>query len=284
MILKNEESELRLIWRLFLLVVPFLLAAFLLRYIPVRIQTGILMEQGLSEAAALSQARYLFLEDTAGVSTLGIIQGLLWYVFVYFHLRFIEKRPCNSRSFGLVTSKKNFVLFGPGLILGLAMYFGYFVIGSILHQPSFIWSPTEPGIFPVFLVSLDMLTNGFGEETAFRAYWQRLLINRLGLWFGIIAASISFVLLHLLVARFTPTALLASFLLACLYGILYAWTGSIFLVGTLHATFNLAPRISGQWPSDTSLLYINSLALVIAVFLYLRSVRGARAKKSYNDQ
>ena len=47
MILKNKEGQVRLIWHLFLLVVPFLLVAYLLRYVPIRVQTGILIEQGL---------------------------------------------------------------------------------------------------------------------------------------------------------------------------------------------------------------------------------------------
>jgi membrane protease YdiL (CAAX protease family) len=259
-----------------MLVVPFLLAAYLLRYIPIRIQTRILIEQGLSESAALSQARYLFLEDPIGVSIVGVVQGLLWYILVCLLIRSIEKRPCVLRSFGLLLNGKSFVLIILGFILGLIMYYGCFAVGSIFNQSPFAWSPAKLEILPVILVSLDMLANGFGEETAFRAYWQRLLVDRHGMWVGIILASASFVLLHLLIARFTVIALLASILLACLYGILYVWTDSIFLVGTMHTIFNLAPRLLGQWPSDIGLLIVNSLALAIAAILYLRVVKAAR--------
>jgi membrane protease YdiL (CAAX protease family) len=270
MILKNKEGKVRLLWRLFLLVVPFLLAAYLLRYVPIRIQTRILMEQGLSESAALSQARNLFLEDPIGSSIIGIVQGLLWYGLVCLLVRSIEKRPCSMRSFGLSLTRKSPVLLALGFILGLLMYFCYFTVDQIFAPTPIGWPPAEPGLLPVILVSLDMLVNGFGEETAFRAYWQRLLVDRHGLWLGILLASTSFVLLHLLVARFTITALFAGILLACLLGILYVWTGSIFLVGALHASLNLIPRLLNTWPSDMSLLIIHSLALAITAFLIFR--------------
>jgi membrane protease YdiL (CAAX protease family) len=277
MILKNNEGKVRLIWHLFLLVGPFLVAAYLLRYVPIRIQTRILIEQGIPESVALSQARNLFLEDPIGASIVGILQGLLWYLLVCLLVRSIEKQPCTLRSFGLSFNYKKPALMIFGFILALIMYFCYFAIDSILNQSQFTWSPTELGILPIILVSLDMLANGFGEETAFRAYWQRLVVDRHGLWLGIILASTSFVLLHLLVARLSIVSLLAGILLACLFGILYVWTDSIILVGTLHASLNLAPRLLGSWPSDISLLIINSLSLEITIILYLRIVKNARA-------
>ena len=271
MIYKNKEGQVRLIWLLFMLVVPFLLAAYLLRYIPIRIQARILVEQGLLESTALSQARNLFLEDPIGASIIGIVQGLLWYVLVCFLIRSIEKQPCVLSSFGLTRNSKGLVLIMIGFILGLMMYFGYFAVNSIFDQSPIAWSPMKLGILPIILVSLDMLANGFGEETAFRAFWQRLLVDRHGLGLGIILASTSFVLLHLLIARLTVTALLAGILLACVFGILYAWTDSIFLVGAMHTTLNLAPRLLGPWPSDSSLLIVNGLVLIIVVLLYRRA-------------
>jgi membrane protease YdiL (CAAX protease family) len=235
------------------------------------------MDQGLSEETALSQARNMFLENPIGVSIIGILQGLLWYVLVCVLIRSIEKRPCDLKSFGLSRNGKSLILVILGFLLGLIMYFSYFVVGRVFGQSSFTWSPEKLAILPLVLVSLDMLVNGFGEETAFRAYWQRLLVNRHGLWVGIVLASASFVLLHLLIARFTVIALLASILLAVLYGILYVWTGSIFLVGAMHTTFNLTPRLLGQWPSDIGLVIVNGLALIIVIIAYLRVGRGVRA-------
>lgn len=273
MILKNKEGKVRLIWHIFMLVAPFLLAAYLLRFIPIRIHAGILVGRGLSESTALSQARHIFLEDPIGESLVGTLQGLLWYVLVCILIRSIEKRPCDLRSFGLSRTNNSLLLVALGFLLGFIIYFSYFAIGNLFGQPSFVSTPTKLSILPIVLISLNMLANGFGEETAFRAYWQSLLVDRHGLWFGIILASTSFVLLHLLIARFTIIALLAGILLACVFGILYVWTDSIFLVGALHATLNLAPRLLGPWPSDISLLIVNGLVLVIVLILYLRVVK-----------
>lgn len=274
MLLKNKNGEILRIWRLFLLVGPFLLAAYLLRYIPVRIQTRILIDQGLSESSALAQARYLFLEDLTGASIVGIVQGSLWYVLVCLLVRSIEKQTCTLGSFGLAPNKKSPVLLILGVVLGLIMFFIYFAVDITFDKSPIAWSPEKIGVLQIILVSLDMLANGFGEETAFRAYWQRVLVEHHGMWTGIILASTSFVLLHLLVAQFTVITIIAGISIACLFGILYVWTKSVYLVGTMHATLNLAPRLLGQWPSDVSLLIVNSLTLAIAVILYFRFANG----------
>jgi membrane protease YdiL (CAAX protease family) len=163
-----------------------------------------------------------------------------------------------------------------GFLIGLVMYYGYFVVGHMFGEAPLTWSQVKLSILPLILVVLDKLSNGFGEETAFRAYWQRLLVDRHGLWVGIILASASFVLLHLLIAPFTAMALVTSILLIGFYGILFVWTESIFLVGALHTTFNLAPSLLGQWPSDMGLLLVNGLALIITIILFVRFRRGAQ--------
>ncbi len=45
----------------------------------------------------------------------------------------------------------------------------------------------------------------------------------------------------------------------------------------MHTLFNLAPRLLDQWPSDSSLMIINGIALVIGVILYRRTIRRGQA-------
>jgi len=215
MFMKNDEGNLRLIWHLFLLVVPFLLAAYLLRDLPIRIQTGILVKQGIPIEAARAEARAFFLEDPVGVSLVGILQGLVWFVIVCTLIRSIEKQSCNLRLSCLAISGKRLLLIPSGILLGIMMYFSYFVLGTVFGEPPFESSPENIGALLVILVSMDLLANGFGEEAAFRAYWQRLLIDRHGLWFGIVLASTSFVLLHLLI---TPLRSSRCWLVSCWRG------------------------------------------------------------------
>ena len=145
MIWKNPEGEVRLIWLLLLLVIPFLLAAYLLRYIPIGIQKSILINQGLSELTALSQARTIFLDEPIGSSLVGIIQGLLWYPLVWFLIRRVNKQSCELKSLGLNLEAKKFRLIPLGVILGLVMYFGYFLVGSFFSLGYFVWSPVDMG-------------------------------------------------------------------------------------------------------------------------------------------
>jgi membrane protease YdiL (CAAX protease family) len=276
MLLKNQESEVRLIWRLVLLVVPFLLAAYLLRYVPIRIRTEVLINQGLSKSAALSRARYLFLEDPVWSSLVGTIQGLIWYPIVFILIKRVEKRPRLPGDYGFVPLPRAFWLVPAGILLALSLYFGYFWFGSLFNQTSFSWSPAEIPDLTAFLISLNFLTNGYGEETAFRAYFQDRLIQRHGLWTGIILASSSFVLLHLLLYRYSGLALVGSILLAGIYGVFYVWTGSIYLIGTMHAVFNLAPRLFGQWHPDIGLLFVHSLVLLIVLVFFVRFKKGQK--------
>lgn len=270
MILKNKNGQVRLLWHFILLVASFLLAAYLLRLIPIRIQARILLARGLSVTAALKEARYLFLEDPLGMSIIGILQGLLWFVLIYVLVRTVGKQPCSLRDFGFSSQGRGLRYALLGISAGLLMYFGYFAIGILFNQNPFVWSPAKLGTLPFILVMLDLLANGFGEEAAFRAYWQKLLVDRHGLWLGIIIASASFVLLHLVIARLSIIELLAGIMLAGAFGILYVWTQSIFLVGAMHTTLNLSSRLLGPWPSDISLLAINGLCLVIVSILFLR--------------
>ncbi len=267
MFLRNRAGDVRLVWRLLLLVVPFLGAAYLLRYVPIRIQTEVFIDRGLSESTALSRARHLILEDPVWSSIVGAIQGLFWYPLLCFLLKVVERRACSLRDLGFAPGRRSLSLIPLGLALALILYRGYFWVGSFFNQAAFIWSPTRLNAATITLMSLNFVTNGFGEETAFRAYFQDRLIQRHGLWVGIALASSSFVLLHLLIYRYSGLFLIASILLAAVYGILYVWTGSIYLVGTMHAVFNLVPKLLVQWPPDLGLLVVHGLVLLVVILI-----------------
>ena len=276
MIFKNKSGEVRLVWRTVLLVLPFLLFAYLLRYLPIRILTGVYINRGIVPSIAHSRAWSLFMEDPAWSSIPGILQGLLWYLLVFMMIKWVEKGSPSWKDFGLAAGRKVLWLSGLGLVFGLLMYFGYLGISILLDQTQWTWFPEKQGVVPIILMLLNFLVNGFGEETAFRAYLQDRLINRHGLWPGIAVASVLFMVLHLLIYQITGIALAANILLAGLYGILYVWTGSIFPVGIMHAVFNLAPRLLNLWPSDMSLLIVNAVSLMVVAILFLRYKEPSR--------
>jgi membrane protease YdiL (CAAX protease family) len=198
-------------------------------------------------------------------------------------LKWVEKRPVSLDRLGLAARKNGFRLVGLGLVIGLLMYFGYLGIGSLPGETEWVWSPENDSWLPLTLIFLNILVNGFGEETAFRAYLQRAFIHRHGLWWGIGLTSVIFVTLHLLLYDFSILVLAAGILLSGMFGLLTVWTGSIFLSGTMHVIFNLAPRLSGLWPSDLSLLIINGLGFLITAIFYLRS-NGGRMLSDRSEQ
>ena len=278
MIFKNKHDEVRIIWRVVLLVGPFLLIAFLLRYIPIRIRTQILINQGMTQPAALSRSSNYFMEDPIGSSILGILQGLSWYLLVFLLIRFIEKRKTSLKDFGLDPKKNRIQLLPLGLVFGALMYFGYIAFDSLLGESNFSFDLADLGLVSILLMVLNFVANGFGEETAFRSYLQTHLIKRHGLWMGIGVTSIIFVLLHLLISPFTMQALFGSIFLAGILGILFALTRSVYLVGTMHAAFNLMPSLLGQWPSDLSLVIVNGFLFLMTIVIYLLFEKGKKEK------
>lgn len=273
-IVKNKSSQVRMVWFVILLVGPFLLIAYLLRFIPIRIYAQMLIDQGLVSSYAITRAQNLFLEDPVWSSLLGILQGLMWYLMVFVMLKWVEKRPVSLDRFGLAARRNPLWLVGLGIVISATMYFGYLGMGSLLGETEWVWSPENAGVLPLVLIFLNILINGFGEETAFRVYLQNGFIQRHGLWWGIGLTSFIFVLLHLLLYQLSITALAAGILLAGMFGVLTVWTGSIYLAGTLHMVFNLAPRLSGLWPSDLSLLIMNGLGCLITAIIFLQSRDG----------
>ncbi|MHC4105655.1 MAG: hypothetical protein ACYSR9_12000, partial [Planctomycetota bacterium] len=62
MLIKNKYGEIRLSLRFLILMGFILSAAFLLRFIPITIQTQLLVNNGLPKDEALQSAKVLFLE------------------------------------------------------------------------------------------------------------------------------------------------------------------------------------------------------------------------------
>jgi membrane protease YdiL (CAAX protease family) len=266
---RNKANEVRLIWLVILLVAPFLLIAFLLRFIPIRILIFIYTRQGLSPSYANDLAQSLLMQDTVWSSLIGIIQGLMWYPIIYSLIKWVERRECSLSVFGFHQSSKKIWLVPIGLIAGIMLYLCYMFTEGLLTNKTIDLTFSQIGLLSAFLLTLNFFTNGFGEESAFRAYLQERIIQRHGLWVGIVIASSVFILLHLIIYRIEIIELMAGIILAAIFGILYVWSESVFLVGTMHAIFNLIQTLSLQWPSDQSLLIVNLLVLTIILIAFL---------------
>ena len=276
--LRNKDNEIRLIWLVFLLVAPFLLIAFLFRFIPIRILMLVYTQQGLSSAYANDLAQSLIMQDRVWSSLIGIVQGLLWYPIIFGLIRWVERREFSIQAFGFQQSKKKIWLLPAGMMLGFVLYLGYIFLEGLLSQHAIEISFTSIGLLSTILLALNFLTNGFGEESAFRAYLQQRVIERYGLWIGIAFSSTVFILLHLIIYRIEILELLAGVILAAIFGILYVWSKSVLLVGTMHFIFNIIQTLSLQWPSDQSLLIVNLFVFSIILSAFLLTQRKEKSK------
>jgi membrane protease YdiL (CAAX protease family) len=77
---------------------------------------------------------------------------------------------------------------------------------------------------------------GIGEELLFRGFLQGTLENALGATFGLLAASIVFGLVHAI----TPTYATIATLMGLYLGLMWRWSGNLFVPITIHAAYDAA--------------------------------------------
>lgn len=86
----------------------------------------------------------------------------------------------------------------------------------------------------LFDLALISLLAGFGEEMLFRGVLQAVLDDHLGVWPGVIAASVAFGLLHLL----TPTYGLLATMMGVYLGAVWLLTDNLLVAVTAHAVYD----------------------------------------------
>ena len=108
---------------------------------------------------------------------------------------------------------------------------------SLLRQ---LRNEIEEKIVPIFvncnfidLVLISLLA-GIGEELFFRGLLQGALINRFGVWLGILLASVIFGLAHYL----STTYVIFAFITGVYLGVVYHVTGNLYVVMTIHAMYD----------------------------------------------
>lgn len=99
----------------------------------------------------------------------------------------------------------------------------------------------HPEIIP-YLILLQLLLIGPGEELLFRGIIQGRLRERFSAWPAILVASLAFAPAHLLALSGGPTAILVSvgvlFVPSMAFGYIYEQTGNIFVPALTHGLYN----------------------------------------------
>lgn len=120
----------------------------------------------------------------------------------------------------------------------------------------------NPGIIP-YLIPLQLLLIGPGEELLFRGVIQNRLREQFAAWPAILIASLTFAPAHILALSGGPTAILVSvgvlFVPSIAFGFIYERTGNIVVPALTHGLYN-ATLFTLMWvvvtyaPESTSLL------------------------------
>jgi hypothetical protein len=140
----------------------------------------------------------------------------------------------------------SWVATGYALLLCIPM----FVILLISIRSS--WEPLarlrnemKEKIIPIFTncnigdLALIAFLAGFGEELFFRGWMQGALSNRMGIWAGILIASLIFGLAHYL----STTYAVYAFFTGIYLGVIYHLSGNLFIVMTMHALYDFVALV-----------------------------------------
>jgi len=122
-----------------------------------------------------------------------------------------------------------------GIASGLLLY-GLFKVGYTIFEP-FVMGGAE-NVYtmrsdsPLLLAAVFLVVTSFCEEYFWRGYVQAFTVVRMGKVPGILLTTIAYAAIHL--PTFNIPLVLAAFIAGLVWGILYEYTGSLWLVVFSH--------------------------------------------------
>jgi len=127
------------------------------------------------------------------------------------------------------------------LLLCLPMFITLFFVVRSQWEPLFrLRKEFEEKVLPIFsnckLIDLAVISlfAGVGEELFFRGWMQAVLIDRSGMWLGILITSAIFGFLHYL----STTYAIYAFLTGIYLGLIYQVFGNLYIVMVIHAVYD----------------------------------------------
>jgi hypothetical protein len=123
-IVKYRTGQVRIAWRVTIGVVAYVAVAFLLRFIPIFVGTVFQAGRGIDRQDALAAAKTLVFEHPIWSTAIGIVNGLMSLVLVWFLIRAIEKRAFAWKDVGLDWRRNSPVSAAFGLLLALLTFVG----------------------------------------------------------------------------------------------------------------------------------------------------------------
>ena len=279
--IRTSTDEVRLVWRLILILVLFVAMEVLLRLIPIGLIAASMVKAGTAQASAVESARAIVFEDPIWSTGIGVLVGIMGFLIVWLMVRGIEKTAFTWKAIGLDWRRSSFSMILLGALLALILFAAYGLMGCLFgcsdaSLPELFKGTSLAGFFQGFLLFTAM---GFSEEVVFRAYVQTRLINKIGVIWGVLGAAAIFTLLHQISYSLSLVTILSGILLWTTLGALYHLTQSLYLVGTFHALMNTMLNTLNLEVGDIPALIVHALALLTLV-LFVRFKAGRRGNAS----
>jgi membrane protease YdiL (CAAX protease family) len=276
-ITRNDAGEVRLAWRLILIILLFVAAAVLLRLIPIRLFAAFLVGNGMAQATAIETASTIVFEDPVCSTAVGALNGLMGLLIVWFLVRVIERSSFTWEAVGLNWRNNSLLAILLGAILASGLFIASVLTGHIFGLTGSALSTSMLGVsVPILLQKLVLyLAMGFGEEIVFRGYIQPRVVNQYGAIWGVLATSVVFTLLHQISYSLSPVVILSGVMLWTAIGVLYHLSKSLYLVGVFHGTMNTLLNTLQFEVGDVTSLVVNALVLCVVIVVVLVKVRGS---------
>lgn len=266
---KNESGQVRLVWRLILIILLYTTGAVLLRFLPIRILTAYLVGDGITHAIALEKATELIIQNPVWSTSLGLLFGSLGLLIVWVLITKVEKSTFRWKAVGLEWKHNSFLMILLGALIALLIYFGYILTRRLVKPTEIAQIPIRIGVsIPIFFHKLFLfLIMGFGEEIVFRGYIQTRGVKQLGATWGILLTAVIFVLLHQVFYSLSLITILSGMLLWFAIGLLFLFSKSLYLSITFHGVMNTLMNTLDSTFDDTDSLIMHAfLFFCVIVF------------------
>jgi membrane protease YdiL (CAAX protease family) len=266
-IIRNDAGEVRLAWRLVLVILLYVAVAVLLRFIPIRLLTASLVRDGMMQASALERANSILLKDPIWSTVIGTISGLMGLLIVWFLVHVVERSTFTWKAVGLDWRGNSLLLIILGALLALLLFIAYIFVDYLLGSFGSSLSAPLMGVsiaifFQKFILYIAM---GFGEEVVFRGYVQTRLVARFGVIWGVLVTAVVFTLLHQIFHSLSPVTILSGVMLWITIGALYHMSKSLYLVCLFHGVMNTLSNSLNFEVTDIGGMVVHALALLILV-------------------
>ncbi len=283
-LINDKFGQVRLVWRLILIILLYVSTAVLLRFIPIQIIKKYLIGKGVPQTTALERANEIISENPVWLGALGILFGLVGLLIVWFLITKIEKSEFNWIKVGLDWKRNSLLMILTGGLLAFLNYFG----------SMFTWDLLSPIKTSQILISIDVnilfflqklifyIAMGFGEEIVFRGYVQKRCVRRLNTTWGILLSALIFVLLHQIFYDLSLITILSGVILWFIIGMLYHLSKSLYLSISFHGMMNTLMNTLDPSFDDIDVLIVHSVLLlfvIVVAFLMKKLQISRRIKK-----